>query len=206
MASLSQAKTLGGVGSLLLLLSPFVPFAGLVLFIVGIVLVLVAVRHVADVMQDRAVFTNMLIFVVLAIVAFAVLTLFVLVALFPFIGFPGVGTGFEIVEPPDFTEGDVIAFIVAIIVGVLVAWILYLVAAIFMKRSYDAIAERLGVSMFRTTALIFLIGAALLIVLIGTIVIFVAGILQIVAFFSIPEQLPQPAMATTRPPAIPPPE
>ncbi len=53
---------------------------------------------------------------------------------------------------------------------------------------------------FRTTALIFLIGAALLIIGIGAILIFVAGILQIVAFFSIPDQMPQPAMATAPPP------
>jgi len=44
--------------------------------------------------------------------------------------------------------------------------------------------------MFRTTGLLFLIGAATLIVLVGFVILFIAAILQIVAFFSIPEQLP----------------
>jgi len=44
--------------------------------------------------------------------------------------------------------------------------------------------------MFRTTGLLFLIGAATLIVLVGFVILFIAAILQVVAFFSIPEQLP----------------
>ncbi len=182
----------------MLLVSVFIPYAGIAVFIAGLVLILVAVKYIADTLQDRNILNNMLIFVVMAIVGFVVLILFVLATVFTFIGLPGVG--FDIGEPPDITEGDFIALFVGIIVGALVAWIIYLIGAIFMKRSYDAIADRLGVNAFRTTALIFLIGAALLIIGIGAILIFVAGILQIVAFFSIPDQMPQPAMATAPPP------
>lgn len=196
MGTLAQAKTYGGVGSILLLVSPFVPLAGIVVFIVGIILILLAVNYISDVLQDRAIWNNMLIFVVLAIVGFAVLTFFVFATVFSFIGLPG--AGFEIGQPPDITGGDLIALFVGIILGAVIAWVMYLVGAVFMKRSYDAIANRLGVSMFSTTALIFLIGAVLLVIAIGALLIFVAGILQIVAFFSIPDQ-PQPAMAAAPP-------
>ncbi len=50
-------------------------------------------------------------------------------------------------------------------------------------------SQKLGVGMFSTTGLIYLIGAALTIVFVGVILLFVALILNIVAFFSIPDNL-----------------
>ncbi len=49
---------------------------------------------------------------------------------------------------------------------------------------------RLNIGMFHTTGLLYLIGAALTILFIGLVIVFIAEILQIVAFFSIPEQMP----------------
>jgi hypothetical protein len=51
MASLSQAKTYGGIGSLLVLLSP-VPSVGWILAIAGFVLTLIAVKNISDVVKD----------------------------------------------------------------------------------------------------------------------------------------------------------
>lgn len=62
--SLSQAKTLGQVGSIL----AFIP----VLNIIGYILILVSIRDVAKSVQDRSVFTNMMIAVVLQIAGVAV--------------------------------------------------------------------------------------------------------------------------------------
>jgi len=79
------------------------------------------------------------------------------------------------------------------------------VSAIFLRRSYERIGVRLNVNMFQTTGLVYLIGAALTIVLVGFLILLIAEILQIVAFFSIPEQLPSsmPAQQTWGPPAPP---
>ncbi len=77
----------------------------------------------------------------------------------------------------------------------MIAWIIYIISAIFYKKSFDAISDGLGVGMFHTAALIFLIGAVLVIIGVGVFLILIAGILQIVAFFSIPEELPQPVTA-----------
>ncbi len=62
--------------------------------------------------------------------------------------------------------------------------------AFFLKRSYDTVAMKLNVGMFHTTGLLYLIGAALTIIFVGLVIVFIAEILQIVAFFSIPEQMP----------------
>src|SRR3989442_6476453 len=74
--------------------------------------------------------------------------------------------------------------------GRVVIWIIYLVVSIFMKRSYDTIATRLNIGMFHTTGLLYLIGAATAIIFVGFIIVFIAEILQIVSFFSLPEQMP----------------
>ncbi len=191
-----EAKIYGGVGAILLLVGGiggfFIPFGALVIPIVGLVLVLIAVNFIANALNDRAIFTNMLISVVLGIVAILVIFLMVLAVVAAFFGFGD--PGFEIVEPPD--PGDFVAVIAALILGLAIAWIVYIISAFFFKRSFDSIAEGLGVNMFHTAALLFFIGAILIIALgIGVLLIFVSTILVIVAFFSIPEELPQPMTA-----------
>src|SRR6266702_3993842 len=181
MASLGQAKTLGGVGSILVLLSP-IPYAGAVLAIVGFIMILIAVKYIADVLGDQKIFNNMIISVVLAIIGIVVGVVVVLSAVYSLIGLgrytytPGTTTTL----PTGFS-----AVIVSIIAGLVVIWIFYLVASIFLKRSYDTIATRLNIGMFHTTGLLYLIGAATAIIF-----VFIAEILQIVSFFSLPDQMP----------------
>ncbi|OLE92046.1 MAG: hypothetical protein AUF79_00755 [Crenarchaeota archaeon 13_1_20CM_2_51_8] len=198
MASLGQAKTLGGVGSILVLLSP-IPYAGAVLAIVGFIMILIAVKYIADVLGDQKIFNNMIISVVLAIIGIVVGVVVVLSAVYSLIGLgrytynPGTTT-----LPTGFS-----AVIVSIIAGLIVIWIFYLVASIFLKRSYDTIATRLNIGMFHTTGLLYLIGAATAIIFVGFIIVFIAEILQIVSFFSLPEQMPmglQPMPGQVGPP------
>ncbi len=68
MASLSQAKTLGGVGGILALLFWLPAHVGVVFLIVGLVLMLFAVKNIADTVGDEAIFSNMIYSVVLAII------------------------------------------------------------------------------------------------------------------------------------------
>ena len=185
MATLGQAKTLGGVGAILVLLS-FVPYAGSVLSIIGFILILIAVKYISEVIGDPKVFNNMIIAVVLAIVGLAVGAVVVFGALYSFIGLGSIGS----LTPGTVPSGGLAGFIAALIIGLVVIWIFYLVASIFLKRSYDTIATRLNVGSFHTAGLLYLIGAALTIIIVGIIIIFIAVILQIVAFFSIPEQTP----------------
>src|SRR5712691_260970 len=84
MASLSQAKTLGGVGSILALLG-IVPSAGPVLSIAGLIMTLVAVKYISDILGDKRIFKNMIISVILAIGRIIVLGAFVFSAIAPFI-------------------------------------------------------------------------------------------------------------------------
>jgi len=182
MASLNQAKTLGGVGSILVLLGA-IPNVGFVLAIVGFILILVAVKNVSESVGEPGIFNDMIIAVLMAIVGLVVLGLIVITAFLTFFRFPGTYTSGTV--PSGFFSG-----LAVLIAGLVVVWVFYLVSAIFLRRSYDRIAVRLNVNMFNTTGLLYLIGAALTIVLVGIFIVFIAEILQIVAFFSIPDQMP----------------
>src|SRR5579862_3353294 len=71
MNTLSEAKVLGGIGSILVLLSA-VPSIGWLLGIAGFVMVLLAVKDISQTFSDSKVYSNMLTAVVLAVGAIAV--------------------------------------------------------------------------------------------------------------------------------------
>ena len=132
----------------------------------------------------------MIIAVVLGIIGLVALIAIVLSAFYSYIGFGGFSFTPGTTPPTSF-----VAFITTVIIGFVVAWIFFLVSSIFVRRSYETIGTRLNVGMFKTTGLLYLIGAATFIIFVGIIILFIAEILQIVAFFSIPEQMqtgPQP--------------
>jgi uncharacterized membrane protein len=86
---------------------------------------------------------------------------------------------------------------VAAIVGALVVlFILFVVAAIFLRRSLNTLSEKSGTHMFATTGLLILIGAVLTVIVIGFILLWVALILLAVAFFEIRTQSTQPQATT----------
>ena len=198
MATLSQAKTLGGIGSLLIILT-VVPTAGAILGIVGFILVLLAVKNISDAVGDSSIFTNTIISAVLAIIGVVVGAIVVFASFLSFVGLGALAPGFSgPLTPGALTTGGIVGLIVGLILGLAVIWILLIVSAFFLRKSYNTIATKLGVGMFGTAALLYLIGAILTIILVGFIVIFVAGILQLIAFFSIPDQLPVSAAPPTQ--------
>ncbi len=162
MATLSQAKTLGGVGSILVL----IPFVSLV----GYILIIIAVKEISDDLQDNAIFNNILIAAITGIVG--------ALAGASFIIFGAIGG--------ILTYG--MSAILGAITGLLVVWVFLIVSAVFLKKAYDTMSVKLGVGTFRTAATLYLVGAVLTVVLVGFLVLFVAEILQAVAYFSIPEQ------------------
>ncbi len=157
------------------------PMIGPLLMLIGLILVLVAVKEIADAVNDEAIFRNMLIAVILAVVGSLSIAVF---AVGSFFTFATMGT--SLISAP--AMGMMQLALVALIV-IVVAWVLLLFSAIYLRKSYDAIARALNISMFSTAALLYLIGAALMIIVVGFIIMVVAAILQAVAFFSLPEQV-----------------
>jgi uncharacterized membrane protein len=189
-SSLSNAKTLGGIGSILILLT-VAPSVGWILGIVGFVMILVAVKYIADEFNEKKIFNNMITAVILSIVGIAVGSLVVLGTLLS--AFQKGYFGANFAPSPSITTGQWITFGTEIGLGLFAAWVLFLVSSVFLRRSYDAIGSKLNVHMFSTAGLLYLIGAATAIVGVGFLLLFVAEILTAVAFFSIQErQIGQP--------------
>ncbi len=164
MTKLGDAKTLGGVGSILLLI-PGVS-------IVGYILILIAGKYISDELGDKSIFDNML---------YAVISGIIGVAAAAFIIFSGAVFGVFTFAASAFA---------GVIAGLAIAWIGLVVSSIFLRRAYNTMATKLDVGTFNTAGTLYLIGAILTIILVGFLLLFVAAILQIIAFFSIKDVAP----------------
>ena len=187
-STLSQAKILGGTGWILVLLS-VIPRVGFILGIIGFVLVLLATKQIADAVSDRAIFRNMIISTVLGIAALIVVAIVVLVSLTRITNYLRDLSNHVASHPR-------LGVIILIVLGLLVVWLLYLVSAFFLRRSFNKVALRLNAGLFRTAGLVFLIGAALTIILVGFLILFIAEIMFAIAFFTMPEQVASGTLPT----------
>jgi uncharacterized membrane protein len=201
MGDLKNAKMFGGIGSILALVGPFIPLAGMIIAFIGLILVILAVHQIGTVTKDGSIFKNYLLSFVLQIVAVVAFFVIMVVALGASFG----GSIFDIqnmieseagITDPTEIFSNIGALIGGCCLAVVVAWVLMIISALFLKKSFTSIKEHTNVGIFSTTGLVFLIGAALLIIGIGAIVLLIAEIMQIVAFFSLPDQ---PPTATTTP-------
>jgi len=166
LSRLNDGKLLGGIGSIL----SIIPGVS----IVGYILTLIGIKFISDELQDRSIFNDYLLAAITGIVGAAVAVFF---GVFGFVTAP-------------LTFGA--SRILGLISFLAIAWIALIISAIFVRRSFEKMANRLNVGTFRTAGTLYLIGAILVIVLVGFIILFIAFILQIVAFFSIPEAMTQP--------------
>lgn len=190
MSESTNAKTLGGIGALLIFIGIFVPSFGMILAIVGFILTLVAVKHISEELNDHPIFTNFLYAFILEIIGFALAFVIILVTL-QSVG--GISYLMELQTMAYSQPAEILDYLMPFITGAIVGFIalcvFMIISAIFLKKSYDKIAEHTHVKWFSTTGLLMLIGAATMIIFIGLIIIFVALLFQIIAFFSLPEKL-----------------
>jgi uncharacterized membrane protein len=185
----SQARTFGGIGAILVLLS-FVPSVGAILGVVGFVMILVAVKYIADDLHDRTIFNNMMIAVILSIVGIVVGSLVVLTTVLNAFQNGYFNSSFPFTPSTSVTTDQWITFGITIFVGLLAAWAFFFASAVFIRRSYKTIGLKLNVHTFGTAGLLYLVGAATTIIGIGFIILPIAQILTAVAFFSIHEGPP----------------
>jgi uncharacterized membrane protein len=203
--SFEYSKTLAGEGAILLLLS-LVPYAGWVLGIIGIVLLLRGMKELSNYYQDEEIYKNALTgvkYYIIAIIAAGVAVAAITIGVWT-------ATGFT------FTSGFVptVAFgvgIIAFLAGLIIAFIFYILAASHLRRTFNTLAQKSGEESFNTAGTLLWIGALLSIILVGLVLIFVAWIFATIGFFAMkPKQLQQPynpqQYASYTPPSSPQPE
>jgi uncharacterized membrane protein len=178
MATLREVKAFGATASILLLLGivPTFNSVDIVALLLGLVLLLVATKNLADRTSDN-VYSNMEWAVALVIIGTIVGIVIV------FAGFLAILRSLPTV--------DLAAFVGTIIEGLAAISFFFILAALFVRRSYGSIPETLHPHLFRSAANLFLAGAVLIIVLgIGFILIFAAIAVQLAAFLSLPDETP----------------
>ena len=170
----TQARTYGGVGALL----SFMGYIGTIMFpgsiilsVIGAILILVAVRMISSELEDEPIFTNYLISFILGITSIAVLFAGLIVAGLSLFG------------------ASILGLIASIVVFGVAFILLEIASAFFLWRSYKRISSGTGVQLFETVGLLYFIGALTLVIIVGMLVSFIAAILEIVAYFSLPFKL-----------------
>jgi uncharacterized membrane protein len=190
MSLLNNAKIVGGIGALLMILG-LVPGVGMLLGLIGFILIFIAVKYISDETKDKSIFNNFLYFFITAIIAIFVALVILIIT---FIEAGGMSYMMDLQNLAYTDPTAVWNAISPVLPGAIAAlaslWILLLISVIFLRKSYDKIGELTQVKWFNTTALLFLIGAATLIIVIGFIIIIIGMVLEIIAFFSLPDKLP----------------
>lgn len=199
--TLETDKSLGGVGAILLVIGT-IPFAGAytgILALVGLILVLIAMKGLSSYYSDSSIFNNALYAIIIAIVGGIVSIVAIVTAAIGFLDkigmHPSNWTDPMVWQKFDWTSvkwDTVTPYIAAILLSLVMLFVFAIVTAIFLRRSLSNLAQKSGVGMFGTAGLMMLIGAVLTIVLVGFILLWVAMILLAVAFFSIRTQPAQP--------------
>ena len=203
--TLQSNKALGGVGALLMVITPFLGAYTGVLGLIGLILVMIALKGLSDHYSEEGIFNNALYGVIIAIIGGVISVAVIVMAAVDFLSAVGIDistawsdpTVFSSINWEELVTWDILLPYIAAIIGSLVLFFVFVViAAIFLRRSLTILSEKTGVGLFGTTGLLTLIGAILTIIGIGFILLWVALILLTVAFFSIKTQSTQPPATT----------
>jgi uncharacterized membrane protein len=207
LGTLSQAKTWGGLGSMLTLLT-VVPLFGAIVGSMGFILIIMAMKEIADAMHDKTIYINTLIGATTSIGGLILTSLVVVRSMVRFVGLKNV-TGLLPFGPSlnlqPFAVGDPVGLFFAILPGLFIIWIVQLTAAVFLRRAYESIAARPKFKTLKTAGWLYLAGSSTTIILVGFGLLLVGQVILSRAFFSMEEEVPSLSVPQVRPPQASPP-
>lgn len=207
--SLESNKTLGGVGALLMVIGLTAMFAfpyAAFLVLVGIIIVLISLKGLAEHYQERGIFNNALYGVITLIVGFVAFVATMIVAALQLFS-----TAVDWTNPAEVQQylmdlSNLWSIVGTALAAFVVLFIFLVISGVLFRKSLDSLSARSGEKLFGTAGLVWLIGAVLSIILVGFLIIWIAWILMAAGFFSIKTAAPQPATAVPQPqPPQPPP-
>lgn len=195
---LRNAKTIGGIGTILLCLS-FIPAIGILFAIPGVILMLVSLNEIAKKLNESKIFNNYLISVILNVVAVLVAITGLVYKAFLFINavirLPLEELGNispDVLFNRMFSQGELFSFMESfgkwlwiVLLVLVIIYILMVVSGYFIKTSLNEVGEKLNDSNFKTAGLLIFLGNLLSILFgLGFIIVFVGDIFLAIAFFS----------------------
>jgi uncharacterized membrane protein len=189
LSTIESNKTMALIGTILLIIGVFVPYGGAVVQIIGIILLMMAIKGFSNYYRDpemyQNAFTGILYYIIAAIAgAVALGSLALGIASVSTLFVIGLGLG-------------IIVFIVALVI----AFIFYLLAASRLRRTFYDLSQKTGEQSLHTAGTLLWIGALLSIILVGWVLIFIAWIFAALGFFNMRVPYQQPYGYTQPPPA-----
>jgi len=206
--NLETSKNLGGVGAILIFIGvlPLFAYSGII-SLVGLILVLIGLKGLADYYSEAGIFNNALYGVITAIVGGLVFVGVAFIALVDFLNELGltienVADWSAELSAMDWTTvgfniiGDFVAYI---LLALVVLFVFVIITAILLRKSLGLLSTKTGVGLFGTTGLLILIGAVLTIIAVGLLLIWIAMLILAIAFFSIRAQQAQAVTSAEAP-------
>jgi uncharacterized membrane protein len=194
-----SSKTLGGIGALLIFIGvlPYVNYFG-VIELIGAILVLIALHGLGSYYKEEGIFNNALYGIIAGIVGVVLAIVVGIAVILPDIKdfilklFPSWNGDWSTLSSlsgmtpstANIDFGDVIPFIVAAIVIIAILWVFGIISAFLVRRSLKQLSMKANVGLFSTAGLLLLIGAVLIIVGFGFLLIWIAILLVAIAFFT----------------------
>jgi len=194
-----SSKNLSAVGSLLIVIGAVsgfeTSFSG-ILSLVGMILLLIGLKGLANYYKEEGIFKNALYSIITAIVG-CVVSIGIIatsaVAALADIGinwaniedWGNIGTDVGTV----FTDLDfstIATLLGAILVGLIILFVVMIIAMYFLRKSMDQLSSKSGVGLFGTAGILMLIGA--IIPIVGYLLIWIGFILATVAFFQMKKE------------------
>jgi uncharacterized membrane protein len=174
--ALETDKKLCGIGSILIAIGFLVPFLGLI----GIILLLIGLKGLSNDYNSPVIFQNALYGFIFGIISIIILSIAMITIFFVRMS--------TIISMSGMMMGPFRMFGIELILALLlliITFVLFLLSAIFYKRSFDIIAEKSGEKLFNTIGILLIIGSVLIILLVGYIILIATWIIAAIAFFSI---------------------
>jgi uncharacterized membrane protein len=175
--NISTQKMLGGIGSILMLLS-WVPVIGIISSIVGFVLWLISMYQLSNILRKPSIFQKVLIGVILNIAGIVIAFAFGLMA-----GILSFATMRD-------ETGAILGLGFGTVIAIIVTYAIIVVAFYFYKQAYEILASATTQNLFKIAGLLMFIGAIAIILFgLGGLLMLVGYIVLAVAFFTAPNEV-----------------
>ncbi len=208
--TLDSSKILGGIGAILMFVGvlPIINYLGII-EIIGLILVLFALRNLANSYREGDIFRHAIYGVAIAVVGAVVIGMLMVAVVLSNIQdlvtqlYPGWNGDWSTLQgmtanTTNIDPTNIFPLIGGLLVVLVVAWVFAIIASFFIYRSLKQVSNKSNVGLFGTAGLILLIGA--IIPIIGLILMWVSALILSLAFFSLKSEEQAIAAVNSTPP------
>ena len=191
-----SSKNLSAVGALLIVIGAVlgfvVSFSG-ILSLIGIILLLIGLKGLADFYKEEGIFNNALYSMIIAVVGCVVGVGIIAVTAVSALADEGidwanvddwVNYGTDVFT--DFDFSPIMDLLVALLVGLIIFYVVLIISMFFLRKSMNQLSTKSGIGLFGTAGILVLIGAV--IPVIGLLLIWIGFVLATVALFQMKKE------------------